>query len=113
MEKVFNPGAIGLTNYRHHFNRPLYGTVPLGAHSRQYALRRQPGGRYWRPVNYENYMPQPIASGVASYVGTTKRYKKPSKKYRKTCCRRIKGQKVCRPKFCRDKNKQRRKFYWY
>lgn len=116
-DKVFIPGGYGLTNYRSHFTRPIIGRVNVRGVGRQGGTQqRLARGRPIRNDEVRHFIPWDYGRDVASYVATVRRrrYRVPSKtkqRKKRTCCRRIKGQKVCRPKFCRDKYR-RRKFYW-
>lgn len=116
-DKVLIPGVVGLTNYRQHLVRPVYGTIPYGTRAgTQSARMRRTRTGLWRPYNPAPYIPinQDIANRVSSYVGTnTQTRHKRKKQYKKPCCVWVKGKKICKPKFCPKKRKiYRKRFYW-
>lgn len=116
--KVHLPGIVGLTNYRQRLSRPLYGTVPFGARSRQAVLRARPP---LRQGEVAQFIPYPYGSDIASYVpqtatrtrrGVKSRYRRKRRSKKKVCCTYIRGKKICKPKFCPKKRRSyRRKFY--
>lgn len=114
-DKVLIPGAFGLVNYRPHFSRPILGTVTVRGRGSQARMRYAGRGR-WAPYNPAPYIPihANLANQVATYVGTNTQTRKKSKsRYKKRCCRYIKGKKRCSPKYCGKKFKYSKKFYWY
>lgn len=71
-----------------------------------YGIRRF--GQWYYPqerVPVSTYTPQRYRPRSYTQTVTTRR----RKKYKKVCCRRIKGKKYCSPEFC----EKRKRKYWY
>lgn len=105
-DKLLGTGHLGITNYRPLFNRPVYGTVPLGARAGAPGSRRprRPSPVVVPPHEY----PYPF-NLVTDYYSPPRKRKSPTRykpKYKRKCCRWYRGKKYCSPRFCP------KKYYW-
>jgi len=113
-KKVFNPGVVGLTNYRTQLIRPVYSVIPYGTRAGSpNTIRLQNRGRGRPLVQYVPNLTPGFRPSLTAYVQTTTKTKKKKKQYKHSCCLYIKGRKISKPKFCPQKYKKyRKRFYW-